>query len=64
LHTGVEPFLPFVFRTAKKPAGLQICTVVQTFRDLEVPPAPPSPGGALNMQPGIVPGSESGLSRV
>jgi len=41
LHTGFEPPLPFVFRTAKKPAGLQICTVDKTFRDHEVPPAPP-----------------------
>jgi hypothetical protein len=39
LYAGDEPLLPFVLRTAKKPAGLQISTVVETFRDLEVPPA-------------------------
>src|SRR5947199_3847176 len=38
LYPGVEPLLPFVFRTAETPAGLQISTVVKTFRDLEVPP--------------------------
>jgi hypothetical protein len=31
------PFLPFVFRTAEKPAGLQICTVV---KDLAGPRGP------------------------
>src|SRR5215218_9994049 len=40
LHTGFEPLLPFVFRTAKKPAGLQISTVV---KDL---PGPRGPAGA------------------
>jgi hypothetical protein len=39
---GREPSLPFVFRTAKKLAGLQISTVVKTFRDREVPPAAPN----------------------
>ena len=52
LYTGVEPLLPFVLRTAKKPAGLQICTVVETFRDLEVPPASPSYEDRANIQSG------------
>jgi hypothetical protein len=55
LYTGVEPLLPFVLRTAKKPAGLQICTVVETFRDLEVPPASPSYEDRANIQSGTVP---------
>jgi hypothetical protein len=41
LYAGVA-HLPFVFRTAKTPAGLQISTVSETFRDFEVPPAAPS----------------------
>jgi len=54
LYTGLEPHLPFVFRTAEKPAGLQICAVVETFRDLEVPPALPSCEDRANIQPGTV----------
>src|SRR5262249_31657106 len=56
LCTGLEPHLPFVFRTAEKPAGLQLSTVVETFRDLEVPPALPSWGDRANTQPGTATG--------
>jgi hypothetical protein len=55
LYTGIEPHLPFVFRTAKTPAGLQISTVFETFRDHEVPPALPSREDRTNIQSGIVP---------
>ena len=51
-----EPFLPS-FRTAeKKPAGLQISTVVKT-RDREVPPATPYEDMAI-IQSGTFPSSE------
>jgi hypothetical protein len=52
LYTGIEPFLPFVFRTAETPAGLKISTVVKTFRDREVPPALPFCEGTSNIQSG------------
>jgi hypothetical protein len=52
LYTGFEPFLPFVFRTAEAPAGLQISTIVEIFRDLEVPPAPSSCEDTSDIQSG------------
>ena len=42
------------------PAGLQISTVVETFRDLEVPPALPSYEDDANIQSGTFSSSESG----
>jgi hypothetical protein len=62
LYTGVEPSLPFVFRTTEMPAGLQISTVVETFRDREVPPALPSYEDDANIQSGTVPSSEPGMN--
>jgi len=56
-----------VFRTAKKPAGLQICTVDKTFRDHEVPPAPPYFGRSrqhATRDPGYTRSEEKPGSRV
>src|SRR5438105_6940899 len=41
LYAGVAPSTVRVPDRRKKPAGVQISTVVETFRDLEVPPALP-----------------------
>jgi hypothetical protein len=48
------PRAPSIVRVPdpKTSAGLQIGTVVKTFRDHEVPPAPPCYEGGPNMQPG------------
>jgi hypothetical protein len=50
------------------PAGLQISTVVQTFRDLEVPPAPSSYEDRANIQSGTAQAAElvtvPGLQRI
>jgi hypothetical protein len=49
---------PLIPADARTPVSLQIKTVVETYRDLEVPPTPPSYEGRTNIQAGTVTDSE------
>src|SRR6266581_6661648 len=57
LHTGEKAPSTVRAPDPRKPAGLQISTVVKTLRGHEVPPAPPYPEGAANVQSGVHVGS-------